>query len=384
MSTKIVVTGAKGLIGWHAVARLHAQNCGARFRGEPEPFEIVEAGRAIFDDDDTLEAALTNATSILHFAGINRATGEMTDADVEAGNPALAERLAQAIEKTGSKAALVYANSTHSMNENPYGRGKKEAARILSQQAVRSGTPFVDMVLPHIFGEQGRPFYNNVTGTLCQQIVDGVEPNINPDGKVDLLYAGEAAQTAIDLSLAGKNERVTFEGMKLGIPTLYEKLKSYHETYTGFVFPDELRNPFDLALFNTYRQHLYPDYFPHSTKVHTDQRGRLFEVAKGGGGGQSFISWTEPGVTRGEHFHLHKVERFLVVEGKARIAMRKVLSDEMHVFDVHGDEPTYVDMPTLWTHNITNTGERPLVTMFWTHDIFDPATPDTYADKVVI
>lgn len=143
---------------------------------------------------------------------------------------------------------------------------------------------------------------------------------------------------------------------------------AFHGNYANFVFPG-LSDPFDGALSSTYSQHLYPDRFPQCVKVI-------------GEGAQSFISWAEPGATRGEHFHVYKVERFLVVEGKARIAMRKVLTYENHAFNVTGAIPACVDMPTLWTHNITNTGTKPLLTVFWTHDMFGLSAPDTYADKV--
>ena len=374
---RIAITGAGGLIGWHARARLHALNCAARFKGEAEPHEIVAIDRDTFNDDAALAEAIQGTDAVLHFAGVNRASPE----EQEQGNTMLAQRLADAVDANAPGVAVVYTNSTHEAADNPYGRGKRRAAEILGARAEKAGAPFANLILPHIFGEGGRPFYNNVTGTLCQQIVDGEEPTINPDGAVELVHAGDAAQVAIDAGLGGQDGRNRLDGVKIGIPALYEKLKGYHDSYANFVYPD-LSDPFDVALFNTYRQHLYPDRFPCAVKVNADARGRLFECAKGGGGGQSFISWTEPGVTRGEHFHLHKVERFLVVEGQARIGMRKVLTGETHVFDVTGDTPAYVDMPTLWTHNITNTGSAPLVTLFWTHDMFDPAAPDTYADPV--
>lgn len=370
---KVVITGAAGLIGWHAAARLHAENCSARFRGKTLPHSIVALDRVGFNDDTALSAAVTGADAVLHFAGINRASEQ----EQEHGNIALAQRLANALDAHAPKAAVVYANSTHEASDNAYGRGKRGAAEALEAK----GSPFANLILPHIFGEGGRPFYNNVTGTLCRQIVEGTEPDLNPDGRVDLVHAGSAAQSAINLGAERVSGRHRMKGTKIGIPALYEKLRGFHESYMNFVFPD-FSDPFDLALFNTYRQHLYPDHFPRPVKVNTDARGRLFECAKGGGGGQSFISWTEPGIARGDHFHLGKVERFLVVEGQARIAMRKILTDETHVFHVSGDTPAYVDMPTLWTHNITNTGTTPLVTLFWTHDIFDPTAPDTYADKV--
>ena len=370
---KIVVTGAGGLIGWHASARLHALNCQARFRGEAEPHEIITLDRAAFNDDAALADALSGADIVLHFAGINRATED----EQEHGNIALARRLTDALATHAPRATVAYTNSTHEASDNAYGRGKRGAAEVFATRDA----PFINLILPHIFGEGGRPFYNNVTGTLCQQIVDGEEPTINPEGAVELVHAGDAAQAMIDLSLAGESIRHRMDGRKMAITALHEKLVGFHENALKTIYPD-LSDPFDVALYNTYRQHLYPAFFPREVTVNSDDRGRLFECVKGGGGGQTFVSWTEPGVTRGEHFHLHKVERFMVLEGTATIAMRKVLTDETHVFEVSGDTPSFVDMPTLWTHNITNTGTEPLITLFWTHDLFDPAAPDTYADKV--
>ena len=374
---KVAITGAAGLIGWHAAARLHAENCGAKFRGKQPPYSVVRLDRAGFNDDTTLANALKGANAVLHFAGINRASED----EQKHGNIALAQRLAEAMDAHAPGAAVAYTNSTHAASNNAYGLGKRGAAEVLAARAERNAAPFVNLILPHIFGEGGRPFYNNVTGTLCHQIVAGEEPTLNLDGRVELVHAGAAAQKAIDLCLACQSIHDRMEGIEISIPSLYEKLLGFHESYMNFVFPD-VSDPFDTALFNTYRQHLYPGNFPRSVNVNTDTRGRLIECAKGGGGGQSFISWTEPGVTRGDHFHLDKVERFLVVEGEARIEMRKVLTDKTHSFEVRGAEPSYVDIPTLWTHNITNTGTTVLVTVFWTHDIFDPTAPDTFADKV--
>jgi UDP-2-acetamido-2,6-beta-L-arabino-hexul-4-ose reductase len=136
-------------------------------------------------------------------------------------------------------------------------------------------------------------------------------------------------------------------------------------------------------LFNSYRAALYPDGFPRPLALNTDARGTLFEAVKGGGGGQTFLSTTKPGVIRGDHFHLNKVERFLVVQGNAVIRIRKFMSDEVLEYHVSGDTPASVDMPTLHTHSIENTGDADLLTLFWTHDLFDPENPDTFADKVL-
>lgn len=371
---KIVVTGAGGLIGWHAAARLHAANCAARFKGQAVPYELVQLDHAAFADDHILQAAVTGADAILHFAGVNRAT----DAEVEAANPEIARRLAAACKNASVTPHIVYANSTHFTADTPYGRSKRIAGEILA--AV--GGPYTDLILPHIFGEGARPRYNNVTATFIESVIAGDRPEINPAGKVALLHAGAAAQAAIDAVMSGESGVLRPIARLTPVPELFEMLVQFHTDYSNNIYPD-LRDPFALALFNSYRAALYPDGFPRALKLNTDARGTLFEAVKGGGGGQTFLSTTQPGVTRGDHFHLNKVERFLVVQGEAIIRIRKVLTDTVWEYRVSGDAPAPVDMPTLHTHSIENCGTGPLLTLFWTHDLFDPQAPDTFFDPVL-
>ncbi|EAQ03075.1 capsular polysaccharide synthesis enzyme CapF [Pseudooceanicola batsensis HTCC2597] len=371
---RIVVTGARGLLGWHSHARLHAANCAARFRGEAEPYDIVALDHAAFDDDARLHEAVTGAHGILHFAGVNRAP----DDEVEAANPAIAQRLAATCRAAGSDPHVVYANSTHAASDTPYGRSKRIAGETLDAFAGR----YTDLVLPHIFGEGARPFYNNVTATLIDRILAGETPEVNPEGRVNLLYAGAVADLAIGAIEEGITGRLQPEPRPITVPDLYARLQAFHDSYTANIYPD-LSDPFDLALFNSYRAASYPDQWPRPLRLNTDARGTLFEAVKGGGGGQTFLSTTKPGITRGDHFHLGKVERFLVVQGEAVIRIRKVLTDEVWEYRVSGDSPAPVDMPTLHTHSIENVGDSDLLTLFWTHDLFDPANPDTFADKVL-
>lgn len=372
--TKIVVTGAGGLIGWHASARLHAANCAARFKGEAQPYEIVMLDHAGFEDDGVLADAVRDADLVLHFAGVNRGV----DTEVETANPQIADRLAQAIGQAAARPHIVYANSTHAASDTPYGRSKRGAAERLSA----TGLGFTNLILPHIFGEGARSYYNNVTATLIDQVIKGENPTINPDGVVHLLHAGAAAHFAIDAGLAGQSGELAPSGQRTGVPALYQLLRGFHESYSANIFPD-LTDKFHAALFNSYRAALYPDGFPRPLKLNTDKRGTLFEAVKGGGGGQSFASWTEPGVTRGDHFHLDKVERFLVLDGEAIIRIRRILGGPVWEYRVNGATPSPVDMPTLHTHSIENVGGRPLLTLFWTHEIFDPSAPDTFADPVL-
>lgn len=371
---KIVVTGADGLIGWHAAVRLHALNCAARFSNAVVPFDLVQLGHKQYDDDDLLGEAITGAEAVLHFAGVNRGF----DVDVEEANPAIARRLAEACDATGSIPHIVYANSTHAASDTPYGRSKRVAGEVLSKVGGR----YTDLVLPHIFGECARPRYNNVTATFIEAVISGQSPNIDPNGKVELLHAGEAAQVAIDAVLSSRTGVVRPRARETAVPHLFALLKEFHAGYEANIFPD-LRDPFLLSLFNSYRAALYPDGFPRPLQLNTDARGTLFEAVKGGGGGQTFLSTTKPGITRGDHFHINKVERFLVVQGEAIIRIRKALTDTILEYRVSGSQPVAVDMPTLHTHSIENVGDVPLLTFFWSHDLFDPKAPDTYFDPVL-
>lgn len=371
---KVVVTGAAGLLGWHSSVRLHARNCAARFKREPEPFELTRLDHAAFENPEILQRAVAEADAVLHFAGVNRGPDEQ----VEQANPAIAETLVSAIRETGAAPHIVYANSTHAAGDTAYGRSKRRAAEVLD--SGRGGV--TNLILPHIFGESARPHYNNVTATFIDRLLKGESPEVNPDGRVDLLHAGAAADAAIGAALTARSGDIFLPGRPLGVQDLLERLARFHSAYGSDLFPD-LNDPFDAALFNAYRSALYPSGFPRPLKLAEDARGTLFEAAKGGGGGQTFLSWTKPGVTRGDHFHLGKIERFLVLEGEAIIRVRRVMGGPVWEYRVGGAVPAAVDMPTLHTHSIENVGPTPLLTLFWANEIFDPTAPDTFADPVL-
>lgn len=330
---KIVVTGAAGLLGWHTSVRLHALNCAAQFKGEEKPVDLIRLSHAEFDDHAVLQAAVKGADAVLHFAGVNRAS----DGIVEAANPRIAQTLIAACKAVNADPHIVYANSTHAASDTAYGRSKAVAGKILATGVTR----FTNLILPHIFGECAKPFYNNVTATLIRQILTGQNPTANPDGKVQLLYAGDAAQAAIDAVADGSLGDLSPASNPITIPDLLIKLQGFHSNYQANIYPD-VSDRLDLALFNSYRADTYPDGWPRPLTLHTDPRGTLFEAVKGGGGGQTFMSTTEPGVTRGDHFHLTKIERFLVIQGQAIIRIRKVLSDQVWEYRVSGDRKSVV------------------------------------------
>lgn len=371
------VTGANGLIGWQAATHVHARRAAARFRGETPDLDLRLADRSVFEDPDALRQFAASCDVILHFAGVNRGS----DAEVAAGNDQITARLIEALERCGGTPTLVFANSTHAERETPYGNAKRRASERFQAWADGAGARYVDVIIPHVFGEHARPFYNNVTATFIQQVLEGASPDVNRDGRVELIHAGAVARTMLNLGMQGPPGCHRLTGIEIGVPTLLARIQALHDAYEAGVFPD-VTDAFDRDLFNAYRTARGPSRWARPLHVSTDDRGRLFETAKGGGGGQTFVSWTHPGVTRGHHFHLHKVERFVVLEGEAVIRLRRVLHDDVHAFAVSGAAPQAVDIPTLYTHSIENVGSGPLVTLFWTHELFDPASPDTYAEQV--
>jgi UDP-2-acetamido-2,6-beta-L-arabino-hexul-4-ose reductase len=192
---KIVITGAQGLLGWHSAARLHAANCAARYRGETPPYELALIDRERFCDPIKLVSAVADAKVILHFAGVNRGT----EAEIADGNPAIARALVAACKEAGVNPHIVYANSTHSSTTSIYGTSKRTATEIIKAY----GGCYTDLILPHIFGECARPYYNNVTATLIDTLWSGKTPEINSAGRVNLLHAGAAVDIAIQSALAG-------------------------------------------------------------------------------------------------------------------------------------------------------------------------------------
>lgn len=363
----IGITGAEGFLGWHVRAYLHSQGIAA-----------VCATRATFVKSDKLAEFVGQCDVIIHLAGMNRGD----DAEIERTNVALTEQLISACVVTGRCQHILFSNSTHvATRDTAYARSKRACAGLLQQWADNQGAIFNNLILPQIFGEGGRPFYNSAVSTFCHQLAVGDTPKIIQDADLELLHAQRAAEYIYQLIGQAKSGEARPAGVALTVTELLHKLSEAKDFYTAQLIPP-LQDSFELDLFNTYRAYLFPQHYPVSLLRREDERGSLFEAVKSLHGGQCFISSSKPGVTRGDHYHRHKIERFLVLSGEATIRVRKLFSQEVADFSVSGARPQYVDMPTLHTHNITNTGAGELVTLFWSHEIFDPAQPDTYMETV--
>jgi UDP-2-acetamido-2,6-beta-L-arabino-hexul-4-ose reductase len=362
------ITGGDGFLGWHLRCRLRAE------RPDVEPRIL---GRRDFDDIGTLADALAPCDVIFHLAAANS-----HDPEVAKRNVGIAEALVGGLDRAGHAPHVVYSNTSHSAHDSPYGRAKRTAAEYLRRWAERSGTSVADVILPNLFGECGRPHYNSVIATLCDAVVSGAAPAINPDGQVELLHGQAAAWALLCKASDRRTSQERLEGHVISIPALYDRLARFHEVYAGTQNLPLLATHLDLQLFNQLRAAMFPSAYPMGLRRHTDRRGSFFEAVRASGKGQTSFSTTVPSVTRGDHWHFEKIERFLVLRGSACISVRRLFSDTVHRFEVSGDEAVFVDMPTLHTHNITNTGDDELLTMFWASDHFDPAAPDTYPEPV--
>lgn len=368
MST-IAITGGHGFLGWHTAVRLRAEH----------QADAVLIGRQDFDAPETLAAKLGEVSAVIHLAGVNRAD---SDEAVEQGNVAIAETLAEALGLLGRPVHVVYGNSIQASLDNAYGRGKAQAAQVLKGAAKAAGGTFADIRLPNLFGEHGRPGYNSFVATFSHAVANGQEPTVTGDKQVPLLHAQDAAEVLIGAAKNASNFTLMPEGEPRGVTEVLRKLVDFHDKYGEGQIP-ALPDKFSVDLFNTYRSYVFPQHFPFKGTVHADQRGELFETVRfHGGTGQTFVSTTVPGVTRGEHYHLSKIERFFVIKGEAEIALRRVLDDEVVTFRISGGDKAFVDMPTMWVHNITNVGDEELVTMFWADQLLNPAAPDTYWEPV--
>jgi UDP-2-acetamido-2,6-beta-L-arabino-hexul-4-ose reductase len=364
---RIGVTGADGFLGWHL--RVHSL---------PQADITVScAGRDTFADSAKLRSFAAGCDAIAHFAGVNR--GE--ESEVEAGNVAIARALVDALTAANGRPHVVYANSTHHDRDTAYGRSKRRGAELLAEWAGRAGARFTNLVLPHVYGEGGRPNYNSVVATFCHELAQNSIPRMSKEGDLELAHAQTVAAEVTACIRQARTGEVVLAGEPLRVSALLERLRSFASDYGNRVIP-RLDSALDLNLFNTYRSYLFPAHYPVTLAQRSDARGALFEAVKSLHGGQCFISTSHPGVTRGNHYHSHKIERFLVLQGDALIRLRRLLSPQVHEFRVSGATPCYIDMPTFHTHDITNIDAGELVTLFWSHELYDPGRPDTYAEKV--
>lgn len=364
-SIRTVLTGAGGFLGFHTKALLRSQGT------ETSDLRLGHK----FDADSALRI-LDGAERVVHIAGVNR--GSVSE--IEDGNLLFARQLAETLDRCQvPPTSLTFANSIQAGNESAYGQAKAQAADELATVTARLGIDYTDISLPNLFGEHGQPFYNSVTSTFCHLLARGESPEVLQDKPLRLMHAQHAAEFLIG-ERSTDSLNVCIE--ERTVEELLRELSRMAETYRDGTIP-ALNSGFERDLFNTYRSYLKADDRVFTLDRRADNRGSFFEVTRAQSTeSQTSFSTTVPGVTRGQHFHLRKIERFTVLSGEGTISMRRLWDDKVVTFRVSGNQPVAVDMPTMWAHNIANTGTDIMYTAFWINEIFDPKAPDTFAENV--
>lgn len=370
---KIGITGQAGFVGTHLYNTL---------RLFPDEFKCIAFQRKFFDTETDLNHFVSQCDVIVHLAAMNRHNEPQVIYD---NNVGLVQKLIHSLTITNSKAHILFSSSTQEERDNLYGKSKKEGREMMIRWAEKSGGKFTGMIIPNVFGPFGHPNYNSVVATFCHKLSHSETPKIDVDGDMQLIYVGELVAEILKEIRSGKGDEETWvsptSASKVsGILALLEKYKSEYQD-KGEI--PTIKNNFELNLFNTYRCYMdIANHFPVKFVQHTDPRGTFVEVIRLGVGGQVSFSTTVPGITRGNHFHTRKIERFAVIKGKALIQLRRIGTEEVLDFYLNGNEPAYVDMPIWYTHNIKNIGEEVLYTNFWINEFYDVNDPDTYFENV--
>ena len=371
---RVGITGQPGFVGTHLYNTLGTL---------PDEFERIPCEDAFFADEAKLRAFVRNCDAIVHLAAMNRDPDPQIIYDT---NVRLVKQLIAAMEAENVTPHVLFSSSTQEERNNPYGDSKKEGRRLLQDWADRTGGKFTGCVIPNVFGPYGRPNYNSVVATFCHRLTHGETPEIQVDGSIKLIYVGDLCMEFINRIRSGEgvNPYPVPWGAEKKVSEILSILNRFKSLYfEQGIFP-ELHDRFEIQLFNTFCGYIdHKDYFPFKLKKNSDDRGSFVETVKLDNlGGQVSFSTTKPGITRGNHYHTRKIERFAVIKGKATIELRKIGTNEKLAFELDGNEPAFVDMPVWFTHNITNVGSDDLYTIFWINEFYDPSDPDTFFEKV--
>jgi UDP-2-acetamido-2,6-beta-L-arabino-hexul-4-ose reductase len=370
---RIGITGQSGFVGSHLYNTLGLND---------QKYERIEFDKSFFTNEDLLDEFVGRCDVIVHLAGMNRHPNQEV---IYKTNIELANKLIESLVRTSSKAQIIFSSSSQEEKDNLYGNSKKEARNILNNWAKQNGGSFVGLIIPNVFGPFGKPYYNSVVATFCHQLNNNEKPIINVDAEVNLIYVQELVEQIIQLidKNVHQSELKVSHTAVCKVLTILSILQSFKEHYLQKNTIPTFSSSFELNLFNTFRSYIdLNSFYPVNYKQHTDERGTFTELIRLNSGGQVSFSTTVPNITRGDHFHTRKIERFSVIKGKALIQLRKIGTSEKFEFELDGIHPAYVDMPIWYTHNITNIGEEELYTVFWINEAFDPTDPDTYFEKV--
>jgi UDP-2-acetamido-2,6-beta-L-arabino-hexul-4-ose reductase len=370
---KVGITGQNGFIGQHLYNTLGLFN---------NEFERIDFNKTFFDSSEKLDSFIKKCNVIVHLAAMNRHGDPQVIYNT---NISLVNKLIASLERTKSKAHIFFSSSSQEDRDNPYGKSKKDGRELLVNWVKTQGGKLTGLIIPNVFGPFGHPYYNSVVATFCHQLTHHETPKIDIDGVVKLIYVGDLINLIIsEIRKDTGHDALTIKHThECKVSEILSILELYKSQYLENGIIPILNSKFELDLFNTFRCYMDIErHFPVKFIKHSDQRGAFVEIIRLNIGGQISFSTTVPGITRGNHFHTRKIERFAVIKGAAVIQLRQIGADKVMEFYLSGDQPAFVDMPVWFTHNIKNIGEDELYTIFWINEFYDPNDSDTYFENV--
>ena len=397
---KVLVTGSKGFIGKNLISRLRLRD------------EIKILSYAVDNTFDELKAWLNQADFVFHLAGVNRPKDEE---EFFTGNAGLTSTICDYLANRDDPPPILLSSSIQAELDNPYGRSKRLAEQALMEYARKTNARAIIYRLKNVFGKWSRPNYNTVVATFCYNIAHDLPITISdPNHEIELIHIDDVVKafvSELDVSkfqVSGSKLKVqdgdnkglykqVSPSYKVTLGRLAELIRSFRSMRQTLETP-EFSDPFIHKLYGMYLTYLDEKNFSYDLTQRCDERGCLAEFIKSRHFGQIFVSRTNPGITRGNHYHHTKAEKFLVLEGEAVIRFRKIQPGESSKFQVSGStlkegeevieyrvsgkDFRVLDIPPGYTHNIENVGNTELITLFWSSEIFDPEKPDTYYEEV--
>lgn len=366
MKLKVGITGQNGFIGAHLYNYLSLK----------DNIELIPFEKGFFEDVNLLNSFVLKCDTIVHLAGVNRDNSQeyIFNKNVE-----LADKLIESCVTAQVKPHIIFSSSTQEENNNPYGNAKRRCRENIEAWANQNNAKISSLIIPNVFGPFGKPNYNSVVATFCHKITRGEKPVIIQDNTIDLVYVNELIDDIYQEIVSPQEGIIEIKARhQVKVSVLLEMLYQFYDQYIQQGEFPCLTDAFSLALFNTFRCYIPYEHYPVKFKKNTDERGTFIEITRANSGGQTSYSTTKAGITRGNHFHTRKAERFAVIQGKAKISLRKIDSTEVIDYILEGDEPAFVDMPIWYTHSITNIGTEELLTLFWINEPYNPQDPDTY------
>lgn len=368
---KVLVTGSCGFIGKNLVQALSRR----------DNIDVLRFDSR--DDISSLSELLREAEIIYHLAGVNRP--ERVE-DFEKGNTDLTKTIVSTLRDLNRKPTIVLSSSTQARLDNPYGISKKNAEDALIEYHRETGAPVFIYRLTNVFGKWCKPNYNSAVATFCYNISHGLDISISdPQNEMKLIYIDDVIASFMDVLDGGISSDSLFNHVspvyKIILADLANRIYAFRDIRGTLIVPD-FSDMFDQRLYATYLSYLEKDDFSYQLEMKSDERGNLSELIKSRQFGQMFVSTTQPGITRGNHYHDTKIEKFMVLKGEAIIRFRHVLNGEVISYAVSGKKLEIVDIPPGYTHSIENVSDDEMTVLFWADQVFDPEAPDTYFKEV--